>query len=340
MADNSKIEWTDASWNPVRAVVTAPGGKRLKWGYHCEHVTEACTNCYAEAMNRRNLPGWGTGLDYKPGYLRQIPDALCDKLGYPRGSRVMIEVNEDKLTGPLRWKKPRRIFTCSTTDLFAGFVSDAMRDRIFAVMALCPQHTFQLLTKRPENAKAYLANQRATYQLARKVIDMTIADKWLINRMINEIHDQWPVISEGDPEWPDDIKLRAWPLPNVWLGVSVEDVKAKSRIDALRQLPATTRFLSLEPLLEDLGEVDLSGIDLAIMGGESGAGARPCYADWLRSIVAQCRAQGVRPFVKQLGSAPFECSLGIPFRRELKSNKGGDMSEWPDDLRVREMPGD
>src|SRR5579863_1317613 len=114
MADHSKIEWTDATWNPLRAR-DATG----KIGWHCEKVSEACHFCYAEGFNKR----LGTGLEYKPGHR----DAL------------EIFLDEKMLTTPLRWKKPRMIFVCSMTDLFADFVTDEMIDRVFAVMALAPQ---------------------------------------------------------------------------------------------------------------------------------------------------------------------------------------------------------
>jgi protein gp37 len=202
-------------------------------------------------------------------------------------------------------------------------------------MALSPAHTFQILTKRPERMREYVTS-----------------------RPRDSVYPSMAVISVD------------WPLPNVWLGVSVEDRQRKDRIDHLRETPAALRFLSLEPLLEDLGELDLSGIDWAIIGGESGPGARPCNVKWVRSIVRQCREAGVAPFVKQLGAyvtdrndSPmngeglnpwpsrsdgvdtwFEDEFGYdglqgdPCRVFLESRKGGNTSEWPADLRVREFP--
>lgn len=129
-------------------------------------------------------------------------------------------------------------------------------------------------------------------------------------------------------------------LPNVWLGTTVEDVARKSRIDLLRNVPARIRFLSIEPLLEDLGRLELWGIDLVIVGGESGHNARPCEVSWIRSVRDQCVAARVACFVKQLGSRP-RCIGGVPGVRPqmgLKDPKGGDPSEWPKDLQVREMP--
>jgi protein gp37 len=126
-------------------------------------------------------------------------------------------------------------------------------------------------------------------------------------------------------------------LPDVWLGVSVEDRKNLERIDHLRSAPAAVRFLSLEPLLEDLGTLDLRGIDWVIVGGESGPGARVCDVAWTRSIMSQCKAAGVACFMKQLGARPTN-SIG-PAMGRLTSRKGDVMSEWPPDLRMREMPG-
>lgn len=138
------------------------------------------------------------------------------------------------------------------------------------------------------------------------------------------------VICIGDGETPD----RPYILPNLWLGVSVENRETKHRIDALRQVPAALRFLSLEPLLEDLGELSLSGIAWVIVGGESGPGARPCNTAWIRSIVEQCNAARVPAFCKQLGAHVIQNGE----RRIKRDKKGGDMHEWEHDLRVREFP--
>ena len=128
----------------------------------------------------------------------------------------------------------------------------------------------------------------------------------------------------------------SWPPNNVWLGVSCENRKhGLARLDHLRRTPAVVRFVSFEPLLEDLGEIDLSGIHWAIVGGESGPGARPCGFAWIRSIRDQCRAAGVPVFIKQLGAQPRTDADEIVPRLD---RKGGDMAEWPDDLQIREFP--
>src|ERR1043166_3823667 len=140
MAANSKIEWTDASWTPIRARNLKTG----KIGWHCEHVTSGCEFCYAENMNKR----LGTGLSFKPGHRKDI----------------QIFLDETMLLAPLRWKKPRMIFVCSMTDAFADFVKDEWLDKMFAVMALCPQHTFQVLTKRPERMREWSLQEGGAFE--------------------------------------------------------------------------------------------------------------------------------------------------------------------------------
>lgn len=312
MGENSKIEWTDASWTPIRAIDLATG----KIGWHCEHDTTGCEFCYSESMNLR----LGTRLPFKPGHR----------------SHVNIFLDEQMLLAPLRWKKPRMIFVCSMTDLFASFVTDEWIDRIFAVMALCPQHTFQVLTKRAERMREYFLHRLPNGKGGPHSGASSAAFRmWM--------------------QMPDGSIKPAWPLPNVWLGVSAErQQEADERIPHLLQTPAAIRFLSAEPLL---GPIDLrkylfgqeeNGIghtvgacigwtpplDWVIVGGESGSKARPFKIEWADSIVAQCKAAGVSCFVKQLGAVPM--SDGYPL--ELRHRKGGNPKEWPERLNVREMP--
>src|SRR5262245_57000175 len=135
MSDNSAIEWTDATWNPIRARNKTTG----KVGWHCEHATTGCEFCYSEGFNKR----LGTGLAFKPGHRADIE----------------LFLDEAMLTLPLRWKKPRKIFVCSMTDLFADFVRDEWIDKMVAVMALAPQHTYQMLTKRAKRMRDYFLGQ-------------------------------------------------------------------------------------------------------------------------------------------------------------------------------------
>jgi protein gp37 len=318
MGDRTKIEWADASWNPIRA--------RLKEqmaviGSHCEIITPGCQNCYAMAINKR----LGTGLSYH-AYQRE---------------KVEIFLDEKILMQPLHWKRPRRIFPGSTTDLFGEWVTDEMLDKIFAVMALCPQHTFLPLTKRVDRMRDYLSCPPATKRAAGY-------GEWLherrdeIAQVAFELRDD---LSEGRRRlaFSDEeccIQTERWPLPNVWCGASVEDQRrADERMPILFQTPAAVRWISLEPQLEHV-EPSLSWggkrIDWVVVGGESGLGARPFNIGWARAIITQCREAEVACFVKQVGARPY---YGTPeCGPKLCDRKGGDISEWPVDIRVREYP--
>ena len=313
MSDNSDIEWTDATWNPVRG---------------CTKVSPGCKHCYAEtfAERFRGVPGH----PYEQGF---------DPMLVPH-----------KLADPLKWKKPRTVFVNSMSDLFQDVVPDEYVAACFGVMAACSQHTFQVLTKRAERLPLWFEwlEKEALSERKEKYEDYPI--DWLRMHVIQ--YEVFRACGRDDLPSPQKLKTRGWPLPNVHLGVSVEDRKyGLPRIEHLRRTPAALRFLSIEPLLEDLGEIDLNGIGWIIVGGESGPGARSCDLAWIRSVVRQCREQGVPVFVKQLGAAASDPPNGLAGRslsvpREaaklislrLKSPKGGDPSEWPDDLRVREMP--
>jgi protein gp37 len=251
-----------------------------------------------------------------------------------------VELIESKLSEPLRWRKPTRCFVNSMSDLFHESLSNETIDRIFAVMALCPHITFQVLTKRAERMREYISGRLNSMGVYRLVMGAHVLSR--NSGIVGESH--------------------RFPLPNVWLGVSVEDRKNKTRIDQLKKTPAALRFLSLEPLLEDLGELDLRDIGWVIVGGASGPGSWPCNIAWIRSVVRQCKAAQVPVFVKQLGSVPlvFACrqnhfdwgaDIHQPapkfsewtadreiWRFHPRDRKGGDPSEWPESLRVREMP--
>lgn len=299
MADNTHIEWTDASWNPVRASRAEPGDEAtpLK-GWHCEHVSEGCRNCYAEGVNHR----FGTDLAYKPGHRGQLTHYLDDKV----------------LLAPLRWKRPRRIFLSSMTDVFGAWVTDEMLDRILAVMALTPQHTYQVLTKRPERAREYLTGDRGELKAAITVNSIRIKGV-----------DPRPV---------------QWPVPNVWLGTSVEEQRAADeRIPHLRATPAAKRFLSCEPLL---GPLELEPylfdgeVDWVIVGGESGKNARPMHPDWARALRDQCQAAGVPFFFKQWGNwAPCEIREGGELNPPQPLTRMMQWRRWHDGSTVGIEPG-
>ena len=170
-----------------------------------------------------------------------------------------VTLHDDALDKPLHWKKPRMIFVNSMSDLFHLSVPRTFVEKVFTTMDMASWHTYQILTKRD--------------------VEMSDCLHGLEPRLIR--------------------RLSRWPLPNVWLGVSIESKEYKRRIDILRTVPAAIRFISFEPLLEDIGEINLEGIHWAIIGGESGPKARPFNIDWARNIIRQCREQKVAVFMKQ-----------------------------------------
>jgi len=309
------IEWTDKTWNPVTG---------------CTKVSAGCKNCYAERVFPRAYKQTG----------RKFTD---------------VAMHADRLEQPLHWRKPARVFVNSMSDLFHEDVPNIFIDQIFATMALAPQHTFQILTKRPACMLDYLRRPG-------KVADIAV-----------DVFKRFSTLRKADVQSRKAVET--WPLPNVWLGVSVEDQKnADERIPLLLQTPAAVRFVSYEPALGpvefDCGpgrsgphryfsvEVDHpedQRLDWVIVGGESGPGARPFNIQWARDAIAQCQAAGVAVFVKQLGAAPF-LEYSRSYRKEtpglklsiqqlevdttisLGDRKGGDPAEWPSDLRVREFP--
>lgn len=358
------IQWTDETWNPIAAFDRETG----KRGWYCAHVSPGCLNCYAESMNRFR----GNGLGYSAQNAKHVDCRIVEKL----------------LVKPLSWRKPRKVFVCSMTDLFLEQHTDEMIDRAFAVMALADRHTFQVLTKRPDRMLGYMSapNLRARIAdqanaLMRGRSNDTLMEHALSHRFL------WRSIENAVPgEWSNrlsGIAMDQWPLPNVWLGVTVEDQRrANERIPVLLDTPAAIRFLSCEPLLgpADLTRVvrqqhidglavgdvhdslggwvcdsrgepiacapEMERIDWVIVGGESGRGARAFDLAWARDVVAQCAKAEVPCFVKQMGANPVDpwadtgaLVLGRePAKPEFKHSHGGDIAEWPSDLRVREFP--
>lgn len=354
------IEWTDESWNPIRAE-DQDGHK----GHYCEKISPGCANCYASRMQRRfhmpTFPGRQKGERYA---LHEGETSVCVTGG------LSVYLDDTRLVEPLSWRRPRKVFVCDMSDLFGAWVPFEWIDRVFAVMALTPHVTYQVLTKRPERMAEWLDDRGlkpekeypdADYRSRPGHPQERIRDEALT--MCDKRH--------GVPSLFD------WPLPNVWLGTSVEDQRnADARIPHLLRCPAAVRFLSVEPLLSPIifaspagtieyanGEVSpvvcnplttVPGIDWVIVGGESGPGARPLNIEWVRSIVGQCKAAGVACFVKQLGRSPYDGACdGEPFDGScghakgvtdslhylrLNDAKGGDPAEWSEDLRVREFP--
>lgn len=271
MSGQSNIEWTEATWNPITG---------------CTRVSAGCDHCYAVSMTRR-LEG-----AKRARYVGLVHN------GHFNG---VVRCHEDLLEQPLRWRKPRAIFVCSMSDLFHPKVPFEFIDKVFAVMALCPQHTFQILTKRPERMEEYLASRSHPEH----------GSDCLIHT------DYVPVAMENMGEDYSFAAEMPWPLPNVWLGVTIESSDFAGRADRLQEIPAAVRFISHEPALGPLDGLNLDGISQVITGGESGPGARPMHPDWARGVRDQCNAAGVAFFFKQWGSwAPNGqgCDVkGIPY---------------------------
>lgn len=294
----TSIEWTDKSWNPVRARLRSDPSVI---GWHCEHASPGCEHCYSETRNRSGRCNMGTKLPYKPGHRKDVE----------------IYIDEDQLVKPLSWRKGKKIFVCSMTDLFADFVTDEMRDRIFAVMALCPQHTFQVLTKRADRMRVYMTTGRHV-EIQMQTRSLGLHELKRRERMQGHVY-----------------RGALLPLPNVWLGVSVEDQqRADERIPDLLATPAAIRWISAEPLLGPINIIDAmwarnakdltATLDWVVAGGESGKGARPMHPDWARALRDQCAAAEVPFFFKQWGEwmpAGDHLASDVPEHLRLRDGK-------------------
>ncbi len=316
MGDRSAIEWTDASWNPIVG---------------CSIVSPGCTNCYAmrQAHRMKHFAEARTGSPADTHYFGTTKVVN----GKPVWTGMMRAAPEHILLQPLRWRRPRMIFANSMSDLFHESISDEEIDRVFAVMAVTPWHTYQVLTKRSGRMRRYFSDR--SYGL-----------RWI--EAMRRLHP--PPNGRGML-----LKTTDGALPNVWLGVSTEDQRrADERVPDLLATPATVRFVSAEPLLGPIefdaawhGESALggecwgdcawceqghpplhnchrgrqstaafekgrSGLDWIIVGGESGPGARPMHPDWARSIRDQCEAADVPFFFKQWGEwCPATSDFGV-----------------------------
>ncbi len=283
------IEWTDRTWNfaagctPV--VENAP-----------ENST--CPKCYAARMAYR-LEAMGMR-----GY-----EGLTKKTTQGITWTGKVNFIPEALEKPLRRKKPTRWFVNSMFDAGHEGLTIAQLDQAFAVMAKTPQHTYQMLTKRPDHLLEYLSGLEARIRAS-------------FSQPASERTSELRQIANRD-----------WPLANVWIGVTVEHPNVKHRIDTLCQIPATVRFISFEPVLADLGVLDLRGIDWAIVGGQSGANPAPFHWEHADGILTQCRAAGTAFFMKQGGSNPYLSGQPFPM-----SGSGGDIHEFPLDLQIREFP--
>lgn len=286
----SNIEWTQATWNPIVG---------------CSIVSPGCTNCYAMKMAAR-IEGMNAEA-YASGRKPTAPhyDGTTKNVN---GNNVwtgkLARASDETLREPLRRRKPTTYFVNSMSDLFHESVPDEWIDQVFAVMALAPQHTFQVLTKRAKRMRKYLSREVDWSALLGATSTSMHTNGRIDTQRATELHHRMTAAT------------MPWPLPNVWLGVSTERQKeADERIPEMLVTPAAVRFISAEPLLGpiDLHEVipeplswshahGFSGLDWVIVGGESGPGSRPMHPDWARALRDQCLAAGVPFFFKQWGN--------------------------------------
>jgi len=250
MSSNSDIEWTDVTWNPVAG---------------CNIASAGCTNCYAMRM---------------AGRLQAMAHPKYEGTTRKSGDRTVwtgrVNVDHASLNDPIKWKRGKRIFVNSMSDLFHEGVPSVFIQAVWDTMAKCPQHQFQVLTKRPERMAAMFA--------------------------AGEIS----------------------PLPQVWVGTSVESADVVERISHLVMIPGMTRFISFEPLIGAVGSISLQGIHWAIVGGESGPNSRPMEIGWVEQIEKACRRTGTAFFFKQWGGRNKKAA-----GRELR---GQTFDEYPHEL--------
>lgn len=282
MGDKTGISWTGATWSPMTG---------------CSKISPGCDNCYAETMARR-----------------------LNKMGCKKYElEFAVQEHRDALNQPLRWKRPRSIFVCSMGDLFHKDVSSDFIDEVYAVMALSPQHNFQVLTKRPKRMLEHLGGVSWGEFCCR------------MNEASRRVHGgrgDFPVIMPTEKHGM--VQGVTLPFGNIWHGVSVEGKSTVRRIETLSNLRGK-KFISFEPLIEDVGKVNLSQIDVAIVGGESGPRSRYMDTRWAKSIFDQCNEAGVDFYLKQMGSRWASLT-------HSKSRKGSIPSEWPSWVKNNQLP--
>lgn len=362
MGDKTKIQWTEATWNPVRG---------------CSEVSPGCAHCYAKIQAARFA---AEGEPYHGFVTRR---SRRQSRGLAMWTGAMRALGPPTLSQPLRWRRPRRVFVNSMSDLFHDGLTNEEIAAVFGVMAAAPQHQFQVLTKRATRMREWF--------------------RWVsrTNQPAGELHTALGHAMAGPTDWdPKDVhcerlldEANDWPLRNVWLGVSVEDETRTARIRELLQTPAAVRFVSAEPLLgridlqpylerchaakdgdctapscpqlrddepartgrhcplDDWNDVDdhelPPRLDWVIVGGESqqpgGPRARPCAQEWIEEVILQCQHARVPVFTKQLGSRSVseervDAAGAWTWAAGYAHPKGGDPEEWPAALRVREWP--
>lgn len=250
----SKIEWTEETWNPIVG---------------CTRCSEGCDHCYAVPTVFR---GEAMGTVQHAGLVVRSESGDLDWTGE-------IRFVEHLLEQPLSWKKPRKVFVNSLSDLFAAEVPDDVIHKVLAVMTLAPHHTYQVLTKRPQRMASFMSDP-STPGLVARAADWISAQRE-IRKMGDERH--------APIQWADTFE---WPLPCLWLGTSIESDRWTWRANHLRRTPAVVRFISAEPLLTGLPSLDLTDIDWLLIGGESGADARPMHPQWARDLIDRAAETG------------------------------------------------
>lgn len=314
MSENSPIGWTDATWPIVAG---------------CDYVSPGCSNCWAVRDSWR--------LAHNPN--RKVQDAYFGTVDKQESGKLVwsgiVRTLPNRLDWPLKWRGFKRIFVCSQADLFNPKVPFAFIAAAFGVMAACPHHTFQVLTK-------HAARMREFFEWAdRQQNGAAETCNWEARYVVGQGH-----ASEPAP----------WPLENVWLGVTVEDQKrADERIPELRNTPAAKRWLSVEPMLEAIDLWKATGfspasmqswLDWVVCGGESAqtrANTRPFDIAWARDLLEQCHGASVPFFMKQLGTNPIgehRINVPLPPRPEGKSSryKWHEPQHWPLELQVQQFP--
>lgn len=265
MGLKTKIDWCDATWNPITG---------------CTPCSPGCDHCYAKRMAERFPQTHGYRLGGDIDELAPVPFST-------------VAFHPDRLDQPLHWRSPRRIFVCSMGDLFHADVRTEWIGAVFRIVALCPQHTFMVLTKRPGAMRL---------------------------RMTSWIGAHFGVC----PERPMGT---AMPLPNLWLGVTVcNQQEADAKLPMLMDTPTALRFVSIEPMLEELGISQFlprpvrcgtrPTLDWVICGGETGPGARKMRWEWANEIWHKCRDAGVPFFYKGVGTAT--CSKRDRFYKTIE----------------------
>lgn len=357
MSAKTSIEWTDRTWNPVTG---------------CTKVSPGCAHCYAEGVADRfwatQYPWVFTGEDSVPGPhgSRTRPRQFTD-----------VQTHEDRLLEPLSWRKPARVFVNSMSDLFHEDVPDTFIDDIFAVMTLCTRHTFQVLTKRPERMRHYLTESiDEEGRLARQRIGLRALGLCL-DHYPKRISDggstllathgregevaNWPRknvwlgVSVENQHFADERIPLLLQTPAAVRFVSCEPLLGPVNLKPGQWMPP----MGGGPKCNIYGLPIPPDLDWVIVGGESGPQARPMVLGWARSLVAQCQAADVPVFVKQLGAMPMVSEESwaatgprvhllnhrnnrrvpagfVPLK--FMDRKGGEIAEWPEDLRVRQFP--